>query len=236
MNTSPRRLAMSPSPTHKSLFAWAGACYLLIIVAGLWSEAIIRDPILDAEDPTGTFIRLHAALPWVRASIAADMVMLVADVALAILLYEVLKHQGPVLALMAVALRLTQAAVLGASLLHLQGAVLLAGEPAVARSLGDSVAAGLASLHLLSHAHGYDLGLVFFGVNSLLTGLLLTRTKWSPRLLGAMMLTAGLVYLVGSTIRLLAPSLSGAFAPAYALPMLAESLFCLQLLRQGMRR
>lgn len=214
----------------------AGALYLVIIVAGVWSEAVVRAPLLVPDDPLNTIARLQASLGWVRASIAADVVMLIADVALAVLLFRLLQVYGHTLALTAMAFRLMQAAVLGANLLNLQAAVLLADSSGATSLLGDHTTAALATLRLQAHAEGYDLGLVFFGINTLLTSVLLLRSRWTPRALGLLMAAAGVVYLAGSSLRLLAPDLSADFAPAYVLPLLAESAFCLWLLWVGLGR
>jgi hypothetical protein len=214
----------------------AGALYLVIIVAGVWSEAVVRAPLLVPDDPLNTVAGLQASLGWVRASIAADAVMLIADVALAVLLFRLLQVYGLTLALTAMAFRLMQVAVLGANLLNLQAAVRLADSSGASSLLGDDTAAALATLRLQAHAEGYDLGLVFFGINTLLTSVLLLRSRWTPRALGLLMAAAGVVYLAGSSLRLLAPNLSSAFAPAYVLPLLAESAFCLWLLWVGLGR
>lgn len=97
----------------------AGALYLVIIVAGVWSEAVVRAPLLVPHDPLNTIAGLQASLVWVRASVAADTVMLIADVALAVLLFRLLQFYGLALAFTAMAFRLMQAAVLGANLLNL---------------------------------------------------------------------------------------------------------------------
>lgn len=214
----------------------AGTLYLIIIVTGVWSEAVVRTQLLVPDDPLGSIARLQAALGWFRASIAADIVMLIADLALAVLLFRLLQVYGPTLALTAMAFRLMQAAVLGANLLNLQAALLLADSGGATSMLGDDTAAALATLRLQAHTEGYDLGLAFFGINTLLTSILLLRSRWAPHALGLLMAAAGVVYLTGSSLRLLAPNLSAAFAPTYALPLLAESAFCLWLLWVGLGR
>jgi hypothetical protein len=212
----------------------AGVLYAVIIVAGVWGEAAARAPLLIPDDPLGTAAAVQAALGLVRASLATDVLMLIADVGLAVLLYRLLRAQGPTLALAALAFRLMQAAVLAANLLKLQVMVLLHDGGRSAALLGDSAAAWI-TLHLQAHAHGYDLGLAFFGISAVLTGALLWRAAWVPRALALPVVAAGVVYLMGSGIRLLAPGLSDAFAPAYALPLLAESAFCGWLLWAGAR-
>ena len=87
------------------------------------------------------------------------------------------------------------------------------------------------ALHALNlHAHGYDLGLIFFAINSLLTGVLIWVSVLFPRIIGAGIAAAGIVYLVGSSLRFFAPVLFDAFTPAYGVTVLAEGAFCLVLL------
>jgi hypothetical protein len=212
----------------------AGVLYAAIIVAGMWGEAAVRAPLLIPDDPKGTATAVQDALGLLRASLATDMLMLIADVGVAVLLYRLLRAQGPTLAMAAMAFRLMQAAVLAANLLNLQVMVLLLDGGRSAALMGDTAAAWITVL-LQAHAHGYDLGLLFFGINALLTGALLWRAAWVPRTLALLVVAAGVVYLMGSGIRLLAPGLSEAFAPTYALPLLAESAFCGWLLWAGAR-
>ena len=68
------------------------------------------------------------------------------------------------------------------------------------------------------------------GINSVLTGISLRRVGGVTRATAAGLVVAGLVYLTGSALRLADPEPSGAFAPAYGIPVLAESAFYLWLL------
>ncbi len=90
----------------------------------------------------------------------------------------------------------------------------------------------LALILLDLHGRGYDLGLVFFGANSLIMGLLVWRSGLFAKIFGAGLAIGGLVYLTGSGLRFFAPEWSAAFAPAYLLTILAETAFCFRLLFQ----
>ncbi len=206
----------------------AGACYLVIIVCGLWSELAVRGVVRVPGDAEATAANILAFEGLFRAAMVADLAMGVADVALAVLLAALLWQAGPLIAAMAAAFRLVQAGVLGANLTHHDAAL----AAAQAGAPGGAEAA-LRAMEL--HAAGYDLGLVFFGVNCLLTGWLLWRSALLPRVLGAGIAAAGAVYLTGSLTRVMAPDLVGIVAPAYVVPLLAESALCLWLLVRGVR-
>lgn len=203
----------------------AGALYLIIIVCGVASEAAVRGAILIPDDAKATLGNLLADVPAFRVSVLADATMAMSDVGLAVLLYAMLKPVNPVLAAMATAFRLVQAAILGINLLNLLQALSLA-----TSTLPPDVQAPLVLHALQGHAIGYDLGLFFFAINCMLMARLLVRSGFVPRWIGYLLGASGAVYLVGSTLRVLAPQAGEAFAVAYVLPLVAELSFCVWLL------
>lgn len=213
----------------------AGLLYLVIIVAGLGAELGLRAPLIDLGDAAGTASAILAAPGRFRLAIAADLVMALCDAGLAILLYLIFRSVAPALALAAMVFRLIQTVLIAANLMALQTAwLVLSGA-----GLPDEQAHPLALLFLDIHGHGYDLGLVFFGINSLMTGILVWRSGLFSRVIGIGigigLAAAGIVYLVGSGLRFFAPEFSGAFAPAYGIAVLAETAFCLSLLLKRAR-
>lgn len=198
----------------------AGAFYVVIILCGVGSEVALRGPLIDPLSAADTARAILSEVGRFRLSILADVVMALADVALAILLFGMFRSVSKTLSLAALTFRLVQAAVIAANLLNLQMALLLA----------QADAADLALGHIQLHAFGYDLGLFFFAMNCLATAVLIWRSGFVPRWIGFGIAASGAVYLTGSLIRFLAPELTPAIAPAYAVPLIAETAFCLWLL------
>ena len=217
----------TPTPHLARQARLAGLLYLIIIVAGLGAELGLRAPLIDLGDAAGTTAAILAAPGQFRLAIAADLVMALCDAGLAILLFLIFRAASPGLALSAMVFRLIQTVLIAASLMALLTAWLL-----LARSDGIADAPALALVFLDLHGHGYDLGLTFFGVNSLIMGLLVWRSCLFAKAFGAGLAMAGCVYLIGSGLRFFAPEWSPVFAPAYALTILAETAFCLRLLFQ----
>jgi len=83
--------------------------------------------------------------------------------------------------------------------------------------------------------HGYDLGLVFFGINCILTGLLLRSSALIPGPLAWAVLACGPVYIVGSLVRFVAPQWHSSVEPAYLLPFVAETFLAVYLIAFGVR-
>lgn len=212
---------------------FAGLLYLVIIVFGISAEVILRGPLVDFASATKTADAIRGAAGSFRLAIGADIVMAMADAALAVLLYVLFRPVAPVLALAAMVFRLIQSVMIGANLMNMQAAWLLISAGQDLSTFAPEHAEALANLFLNLHAHGYDLGLVFFGVNSLLTGALIWRSGFVPRLLGAGIVLAGLVYLTGSALRFSSPEAFEMFAPAYGLTLLTEAAFCVWLLSVG---
>jgi hypothetical protein len=198
----------------------AGLLYLVIIVAGIGGEVLLRAPLVVPDDAAGTAARIAEALGTFRLSIAADAVMAMADVALAALLFLLFRLVSLTLSLMAMTFRLVQAAILGMNLVSLQSVTL---------ALATGLPAETVLFHIEAHAQGYDMGLIFFGVNSLLTGWLIVRSGFLPKTIGVLLAGAGAVYLTGSALRILAPEMLGAFEMAYLLPLVAETAMALWL-------
>jgi hypothetical protein len=205
----------------------AGLLYLVIIIAGLGAELGLRGPLIDLGDADATAAAILGAPGRFRLAMAADLLMALCDAGLAILFYLMFRAIAPGLALTAMVFRLIQTVLIAANLMAVQAAWLL-----IAQAPAMSEAHTLALVFLDLHGHGYDLGLVFFGAGSLMMGALVWRSGLFAQVFGAGLAVAGIIYLIGSGLRFFAPGLSSAFAPAYAITILAEMAFCLRLLLQ----
>lgn len=222
-----------PDPDPQSTARTAGLLYLVIIVLGLTGELVVRSGIVAVGDAAATAANIRAAESLFRFGFVADSVMLLADIALAVLLYVLLRPVSKTLALLAMCFRLVQAAIIGGNLLHYHAALVALAGPAYGIAFPPEQLAAVATLFLDLHSHGYDLALLPFGVNCLLLGYLVYRSGFLPRALGVLLAAAGVVYLVGSYARFLFPAQVEAVAPIYLVAIIAESAMCLWLLVRG---
>jgi hypothetical protein len=211
----------------------AGALYLVIIVFGVWSELFVRGVLVVPGDAAATAANVIANEGLFRLGFAADSIMALSDVALAILLYVLLAPVSRALAIMAAAFRLTQTAIIGMNLLNHYSALMVLNGAASFAGFDAQQLDALALMSLELQSHGYDLGLLFFGVNSILVGYLIFKSTFLPRALGVLMAAAGLVYLTGSYLLFLAPAQAEMFQAAYLVPLVAELALCLWLLLRG---
>jgi len=208
---------MNTFPIPRQQARYAGLLYVIIILCGVGSEVALRGPLIDFGSAEATAMAIEDETLQFRLSIMADVIMALADAALAVLLFLIFRAVSHGLALGALVFRLLQSGLIAAGLLNLQAALLVED-------------ADLAFSFIALHAYGYDLGLIFFAVNCLLTAILIIQSGFVPRILGVGIGVSGLVYLTGSVLRFLSPDFHGFVAPAYVIPLIAETAFCLWLL------
>ena len=203
---------------------------MIVIASGLFSELFIRARLIVDGDASATAANILASMWLFRAGFVADTIMLLSDVAIAILLYVLLRPVNGTLTLLAARFRLTQASILGLNLLFYYAAslVLTSAENDAVVDIEQSQA--MAALFLNMHSHGYDLGLIFFAVSNVLLGYLIVKSRFSPAVLGYGLIAAAFVYLTGSSIRFLAPDVMPVFEPVCAIALVAELAFALWLL------
>lgn len=201
----------------------AGLLYLVIILCGMSAELFLRGPLIHPDDAAATLAAVLAAPGALRGAILLDAVMVAADVAVAVLLFRLLRTVNETTALMAMAFRLLQAATIAAGLLALVAVDIVALRQGTARP------EQVQSLMLL-HGIGYDVGLIFFAVNTGLVTWLFARSGLLPRGLLWLLGIAAAVYLAGSVTRIAAPELNAAIQAAYTLPLIAETWLALTLI------
>lgn len=231
-----------PSPSEVGapvrLARTAGLLYLLIIGAAGFAEAGVRAGIVVPGDPAATAAAIAAAPSLFRMGLLADLTAFVADAALAVLLYLLLRHVSEALALVAAALRLVAHPAVGAlNLLNhfAAGWVVTGGGAGLGWS--DVQVAQVAGLAMELHGAGYVLAGAFFGVHCVLLGILLVHSPRFPALLGALMAAAGVGYLFETVAVFGVPGwVPAAETTVVVTAATGEVALCLYLLVKGVRR
>jgi hypothetical protein len=212
----------------------AGVLYLVIIAFGIFAEVVVRSQVIVSGDAAATADNLRESTTLFRLGFAADTVVFLCDVALAVLLFLLFAPVNRAVSMLAAAFRLTQTAIIGLNLLSMFAALLILREPDYLGALSTSQLEALASLFLDLHKYGYTLGLTFFGASTVLVAYLARRSKVVPRLLVVLLGLAGLGYLADSFAFFLVPGYDGSISPILLAPALVGELwFALWLLLKG---
>ena len=226
-----------PEPSALRHVRLGGLLYLAIILLGLFGELGVRGALTVPGDAAATAQAIAAAPGLWRAGIAADLLMHVLDLPVILVLYWMLKPVDKGLAQLATAFNLVQTAVLAANKLHLLLPLFLLGDAAYLAAFSPQQLHALVALAVRAHAHGFAIGLVFFGVACLLRGWLILRSDTVPRVLGGLLALAGAAYLVNSMALLLAPGLAAQLFPGILVPaFVAELSLSLWMMAQGSGR
>jgi len=213
----------------------AGVLYLIIIACGLFSEVYVRAGLIVPGDATATADNISASEFLFRVGFVSDLVAFLSDVAVAVLFYVLLRPVSKAVSLVTAGFRLTGTAIYGVNLLNHFAALLLLNGGDYLAPFDPGQINALALFFLELHGHGYDLGLVFFGLHCLGLGYLFFRSDLFPRVLGVLMVLASFGYIIGSTTLFLFPGQADAVAPVYIAPLIGEVALCLWLIIKGVR-
>jgi hypothetical protein len=227
-----RRAAEASPQTYARI---GGLLYLFIIVAALFAEAYVRGTLIVQGDPAATATRILASETLFRAGLAGEMLTCAADVALALILYVLLKPVHRNLALLAAFFRLTFVAIYSVAKLFEIAALVALGGTGTLKAFTPAQLHDLAYLSLRVHSLGYGASLLFFGFCCILFGHLIYRSGYLPRTLGVLLVIGGWGYVLFSLAQMLAPAFAGrVLFPWLMLPAFpAELGLCLWLLVKG---
>jgi len=213
------------SPRFKARMA--GVCYLLMFLPGGLAVFARRGLVVQGDAAaTATNILAHETL--FRLGLAGDLLVIACYIAVTALFYELFKPVNSSVSLTAAFFSLVGCAIQGlACAFELAPFVVLGGGQPLSVFKVEQLQAQ-AYMFLKLYGQVYKVGLVFFGFYCLLIGYLILRSTFLPRLLGVMMVVAGLGWL--TFLLPLAKNLSPyAVAPA----ALGEGLLTLWLLVKG---
>ncbi|MDP9087759.1 MAG: DUF4386 domain-containing protein [Pseudomonadota bacterium] len=150
------------------------------------------------------------------------------------ILYALLRPASRNLALLAAFLRLAWDIILGITDLTSFAALRLLGHDDYLKTFQPDQLYSLALLAMRLHGDGYRISLVFFGFACLVLGYLLCRARYFPKLLGVLMIIAGLCYLINSFATFLDAAFVATLFPAIFVPaFVAELSLALWLLVKG---
>ncbi len=223
-----------PDLDPRRLARVAGVLYLVIIACGLFSELVVRGAVIVPGDAAATAANILAAEALFRLGIASDLMMVLADVGIAIALYVLFAPVSRTLSAAAAAFRLTQAAVLALNLLYQLAALLVLRHGGALSAFDPEQLDALALLLLELHRYGYLLALVLFAGNLVVTGHLLYRSGFLPRTLGVLSVLAAAGYLIDTLMFVLLAGYDGAVSDVVLAPaFLFEIGFAAWLLIKG---
>lgn len=218
-----------PSPLAKARLA--GFFYLITVITRIIGDGFIRDRLVVSNDAATTAANILSHQGLFRLGFIADLAAFGSYLALTVILYELFKPVSRSLSFGAVVLSVVACTVQAvSSVFHLAALMILNGSD-VWRGFTIEQVQSLALLSLRLRAMTYhNVGLVFFGLYLGLIGYLILRSTFFPRVLGVLMMLAGLSYMA-----FLSPPLARQLLPYILIPAgVGQIAMTLWLLVRGM--
>lgn len=175
-----------------------GLLYLVIIICGMFTEMFVRTTLIVPGEARETVENIVSNFMLFRMGFVSDLIMVAADVTVALTFYILLKpvHNG--LALLAALFRLTQSSILGINLLNHFNAIILLSDNTYQELLGSSALQAQVMFYLSAQSYGYLIALVFFAFSCIILGYLMYQSPLFPSIFGVLLPIAGIGYLVDS--------------------------------------
>ena len=212
---------MKMSPQHYARIC--GGLYLYIIVAGMFA-IFVRSRLVLPTDATATAANIMANATLFRIGFSGELLHLAFDVAVAVILYALLRPVDRNIALLAAFMRLACILILAmASLSHFAALRLLGGADYLNTFQPDQLHS-LALLAMRLHGDAYAISLVFFGFACLSLGYLVYKSSYLPRAVGALLVVAGCCYLINSFSHFLNLAFAATLTPVLLVPIFVAEL------------
>lgn len=212
----------------------AGALYVLCIFCGFYAEMVVRAKLIVYSDAAATAQNILAAPSLYRLGIFADVSAMALGLLAGVILYTLFRpvSRGVALTVLVLDVVSNTISICGAVLLYaplvlLQNTDLLA-------PFSDAQRQSLALLSVHLYELTYALNLAFFSGSCVLTGYLILRSTFLPRVLGILLVIAGACYLTNSIVDFMPNGFADWLFPWILLPCaLGEAALALWLLIAG---
>jgi len=205
-----------------------GALYLIMIALGIIEEAFVRGRV--------TVANLQKMEMLWRTGIAIELLVVIVNIALAVVLYALTRPVHKELALLGLLFNITATAVEAAYAMQLVEALFPLGKSASLNAFTPGQLQAMTALAMKSHVFGFGIALLLFGPYFFVTGYLVFKSGYLPKLLGALYQLAGLAYMFNGFALVLAPQFADRVFMIIAAPaFIGEASFALWLLIKGVR-
>jgi hypothetical protein len=174
-----------------------GILYVFIIVLAGFSQGYVREGIFVEGDIISSSENILENESLFRIGLITDLLAFLLDAIISVLLYLLLKPYGKTLALISSSLRLLAHPAIGTlNLLNHFLALHVLKSDAISIAFEQAQTQSLSHLFMEAHSYGYLIAGAFFGVQCILLGIQLFQSGIVPKLLGILLLFAGLGYLI----------------------------------------
>jgi hypothetical protein len=176
----------------------AGALYLIITACALFAYLYVRNRVIVVEDMAQTAGNLLAHEQLYRMGFVAAVIVVICNLPLGLIFFELLKAVNPRLALLALVFIIASATLEAVNLFNYIEPLLTISLPEYVKAFDPEELQALVRGPIRMFAYAFSVSLTFFGVFCALIGFLICRSKFLPTFLGVLMFVAGVTYWINS--------------------------------------
>jgi hypothetical protein len=203
-------------------------------VFGGFSEGFVMNTLVVPGDAAATAHNIMASSTLWRLSVGGDLIVPLIAVPQLWIIYHLLKPAGRELALLFVLLEIVSLSVESVSKVFLLMILPVLNSAGYGHIFHPQELFALVNMMLTAHDTSFNIALLFFGVDCLVTGYLIFRSGYFPKVIGMLLQLAGLSYLIGALSVFFAPAFADTITlPVQLLALIGEASFCLWLLVKG---
>ena len=172
-----------------------GVFYLITILTGIFAQGLVSDRLVVDGDAVATANNILAHKGLFQLGYAGYLIEMACQIAMTALFYELLKPASRSISLLAAFIGLAGCVIKSFSRVFFIVPLFVLGSPHSLSVFSTEQLQALALLLLKVNDRGAGMALVFFGFYALLTGYLIVKCTFLPRILGVLSLLAGLGWL-----------------------------------------
>ena len=190
-------------PAPEVLARTAAICYLIPVAP--FALLYVPAKLIVAGDPAATASNIIAHEWLFKLGIAAGLATAVLMLVIVVNLYYLLRANGQLPASLMLYLVLAGVPLAVINEAHRITALMLLQRPPYVGGIDSAAAQGLAMLHLVLYSKVHLVAHIFWGAWLLPLGLLVLRSGYIPRILGILLVVAGVGYMIHSLAALFIP-------------------------------
>ena len=217
----------------------AGLLYLIIAIIGGFSIGYMPSVIITDGNAVLTFQNLIDNQELFRWGIAGDIVVMVLEIVLTVMLYNLFKSFSTTGMTIATYSRLAMAIIMGMNLINYMIPAIIMTQPEYLSAFSSSELESLTLLFFKAHKYGELAWQIFFAIHLFTLGYVIRKSGKTPKWLGIIMLIGGIGYAGDSFIQFTLMNseiLSILFSSMLVLAVIAEFWFAFWLLIKGMNK
>src|SRR5947199_2424647 len=181
------------SPRFKARIT--GVLYLLTMLTGIFAQGFVSGRLVVDGDAAGTATNILTPRFLFELGFTVYLIEMACQIAITALFYDLLKPAGRSVSLVAAFLGLAGCVIKTLSRLFFIAPLFILGGAHYLSVFSAEQLQALALLFFEVNDHGAAIALVFFGFYALLTGYLIVRSTFLPRILGVLSILGGLGWL-----------------------------------------